>query len=70
APLFIVHGGDDPRVSPAESELLYAALRGRGHDCELLRIDHEGHGFARLPNRERVFAAMMRFLETRTRPRR
>lgn len=67
-PLFIAHGGDDPRVSPAESELVFAALRGRGHDCELMRIDHEGHGFARLSNREKVFAAMMRFVETRARP--
>ena len=66
-PLFLAHGGDDPRVPPSESELIFAALRGRGHDCELVRIDHEGHGFARLPNRERVFSAMMRFIETRTR---
>ncbi|WP_102106576.1 prolyl aminopeptidase [Oceaniglobus roseus] len=67
APLFIAHGGDDPRVSPAESELVFAALRGLGHDVELVRIDHEGHGFARLPNREKVFGAMMRFIETRVR---
>lgn len=68
-PLFIAHASDDPRVSPAESELVFATLRGRGHDCELLRIAHEGHGFARLPNRERVFGAMLRFLAARTRPR-
>lgn len=66
-PLFLAHGSDDPRVSPAESELVFATLRGRGKDCELLRIDHEGHGFARLTNRKRVFAAMMRFVESRTR---
>ena len=66
-PLFLAHGGDDPRVSPAESELVYAALRGRGHDCELLRIDHEGHGFARAENRRAVYGAMMRFIESRTR---
>lgn len=66
-PLFLAHGGDDPRVTPAESELVYASLRGRGHDCELIRIDHEGHGFMRLQNREKVFAAMMRFVENRAR---
>ncbi|MCA1241487.1 prolyl aminopeptidase [Stappia stellulata] len=66
-PLFLAHGGDDPRVTPAESELVYASLRGRGHDCELIRIDHEGHGFTRRTNREKVFGAMMRFVETRAR---
>ncbi|RVT83298.1 prolyl aminopeptidase [Rhodobacteraceae bacterium CCMM004] len=66
-PLFLAHGGDDPRVTPAESELVYAALIGRGHDCELIRIDHEGHGFVRLKNRQKVFGAMMRFVETRAR---
>lgn len=65
--LFIAHGGDDPRVSPAESELVFSALRGRGHDVELMRMDHEGHGFVRLPNRKKVFAAMTRFIESRTR---
>ncbi|WP_172292837.1 prolyl aminopeptidase [Pseudoruegeria sp. HB172150] len=66
-PLFLAHGGDDPRVTPAESELVYASLIGRGHDCELIRIDHEGHGFAWRSNREKVFSAMMRFVETRAR---
>lgn len=66
-PLFLAHGGDDPRVAPAESELVYASLRGRGHDCEMIRIDHEGHGFTRLKNREKVFGAMMRFVESRAR---
>ncbi|MBL6432015.1 MAG: prolyl oligopeptidase family serine peptidase [Alphaproteobacteria bacterium] len=66
-PLFLAHGGDDPRVTPAESELVYASLRGRGHDCKLIRIDHEGHGFTRRTNREKVFGAMMRFVETRAR---
>lgn len=63
-PLFLAHGGDDPRVTPAESELVYASLFGRGHDCQLIRIDHEGHGFARLKNREKVYGAMVRFVET------
>lgn len=66
-PLFIAHGGDDPRVTPAESELVYAALRGRDADCMLVRIDHEGHGFVRAENRVRVYGAMMRFIEDRTR---
>lgn len=68
-PLFIAHGGDDPRVTPAESELVYANLRGRGHDCVLMRVDHEGHGFVRPQNRQQIYGAMMRFIEERTAPR-
>ncbi|WP_333834723.1 prolyl aminopeptidase [Rubrimonas sp.] len=62
APLFIAHGADDPRVTPAESEMLYAALRGLGRTPVMLRIPYEGHGFARLQNRQAVFGALARFL--------
>ncbi|WGF90441.1 prolyl aminopeptidase [Marinivivus vitaminiproducens] len=62
APLLIVHGMDDPRVPPGESEMIYSRLRGRGHPTEYLRIPHEGHGFARLENRLVVFEAVARFL--------
>jgi dipeptidyl aminopeptidase/acylaminoacyl peptidase len=61
-PLFIAHGSDDPRVTPMESEMLYAALRGRGHPTVMLRIPYEGHGFARVQNRHTVFGALARFL--------
>ncbi|MGY6410080.1 MAG: prolyl aminopeptidase [Alkalilacustris sp.] len=62
APLFLAHGAEDPRVTPCESEAIFAVLRGRAHPVELHRIPHEGHGFARAENRRRVFTAMLRFL--------
>jgi dipeptidyl aminopeptidase/acylaminoacyl peptidase len=62
-PLFIAHGFDDPRVTISESEMLYAALRGRGHPCAYVRIDREGHGFKRLPNQQTVFRALAAFLD-------
>ena len=63
APLLIAHANRDPRVPMGESENVYSCLSGRGHDCEYLRIDHEGHGFARLENRLKVFSTFARFLE-------
>lgn len=63
APLLIVHANRDPRVPIGESENIYSCLSGRGHDCEYLRIDHEGHGFARFENRLKVFSTFARFLE-------
>jgi dipeptidyl aminopeptidase/acylaminoacyl peptidase len=63
APLLIVHANRDPRVPMGQSEDVYSCLSGLGHDCEYLRIDHEGHGFARLENRRKVFSTFARFLE-------
>lgn len=63
APLLIVHGMDDPRVTPGESEMLYSVLRGLGKPVQYLRIPHEGHGFGRRSNRQAVFAAFEAFLD-------
>lgn len=63
APLLIVHANRDPRVPMGQSEDVYSCLSGLGHDCEYLRIDHEGHGFARFENRLKVFLTFARFLE-------
>ncbi|MFB9948447.1 prolyl oligopeptidase family serine peptidase [Rhizobium puerariae] len=63
APLLIVHANRDPRVPIGESENIYSCLSGLGHQCEYLRIDHEGHGFARRENRLKVFSVFARFLE-------
>jgi dipeptidyl aminopeptidase/acylaminoacyl peptidase len=63
APLLIVHGLDDPRVTPGESEMLHSVVRGLGKPVQYLRIPHEGHGFARRSNRHIVYAALDRFLD-------
>jgi len=63
APLMIAHGLEDPRVTPCESEMVYSCLRGLGKPVEILRIPHEGHGFARIENRHTVFGALARFID-------
>lgn len=63
APLMVVHGLEDPRVTPCESEMVYSCLRGLGKPVEILRIAHEGHGFARAENRQTVFGALARFID-------
>jgi dipeptidyl aminopeptidase/acylaminoacyl peptidase len=62
APLLIVHANRDPRVPLGQSEDVYSCLTGLGHDCEYLRVNHEGHGFARRENRLAVFSTFARFL--------
>jgi dipeptidyl aminopeptidase/acylaminoacyl peptidase len=63
APLFVIHGGNDPRVPVHEAEQVVAALRGRGHDVTYLRYDDEGHGLAKAKNRADAWPQVVEFLE-------
>lgn len=63
APLFVVHGANDPRVPLAEAEQLIVALRERGVPCELLVYGDEGHGLARLDNRLDAYPRALEFLD-------
>lgn len=63
APLFVVHGANDPRVPVGEAEQIVAALRGRGVPVEYLRFEDEGHGLQKRTNRLVAYPAIARFLE-------
>jgi dipeptidyl aminopeptidase/acylaminoacyl peptidase len=62
APLFVIHGRNDPRVPVSEAEQLVAHLRQRGIRCELRIYEDEGHGLARLANRLDAYPAAVAFL--------
>jgi dipeptidyl aminopeptidase/acylaminoacyl peptidase len=62
APLFVIHGRNDPRVPVSEAEQLVAHLRERGIRCELRIYEDEGHGLARLANRLDAYPAAVTFL--------
>ena len=51
APLFLIHGANDPRVPLSEAEQIHAAMTSRGRECELLVYRDEGHGLAKRANR-------------------
>ena len=63
APLFVIHGRNDPRVPVSEAEQLVARLRERGIRCELRIYEDEGHGLARLANRLDAYPAAVAFLQ-------
>ncbi|TMC48952.1 MAG: S9 family peptidase [Chloroflexi bacterium] len=63
APLFIVHGANDPRVPLSEAEQIHSVLRAKGVDTELLVYADEGHGLARLSNRLDAYPRMVEFLD-------
>jgi dipeptidyl aminopeptidase/acylaminoacyl peptidase len=62
APLFIIHGANDPRVPLSEAEQIHAALTARGQECELLVYGDEGHGLAKRSNRADALPKALAFL--------
>jgi dipeptidyl aminopeptidase/acylaminoacyl peptidase len=63
APLFIIHGANDPRVPLSEAEQIHEVLRGKGVETGLLVYGDEGHGLARLDNRLDAYPRVFAFLE-------
>jgi len=62
APLFLIHGANDPRVPLSEAEQIHAALTSRGQECELLVYGDEGHGLAKRANRSDAVPKALAFL--------
>ena len=63
APLFVIHGRNDPRVPLSEAEQVAAAVRENGVDVELVVYDDEGHGLAKRVNRLDAYPRAIDFLE-------
>lgn len=63
APLFVVHGANDPRVPVGEAEQIVSALRARNVPVEYLRFEDEGHGLVKRNNRLIAYPAIISFLE-------
>jgi dipeptidyl aminopeptidase/acylaminoacyl peptidase len=62
APLFVIHGRNDPRVPLSEAEQVAAAVRENGVDVELVVYDDEGHGLAKRVNRLDAYPRAIDFL--------
>jgi dipeptidyl aminopeptidase/acylaminoacyl peptidase len=62
-PLFVVTGGNDPRVPPSEAEQMLAAVRERGGLVWHLLGRDEGHGFAKKANQDYQFWVSLMFAE-------
>lgn len=63
APLFVIHGRNDPRVPVTEAEQIVTSLRQRDIRCELCIYEDEGHGLARLANRLDAYPRAITFLD-------
>ncbi|MEA3062698.1 MAG: hypothetical protein QOJ94_2479, partial [Sphingomonadales bacterium] len=62
-PLFVVTGGNDPRVPPSEADQIVKAVRGNGGQAWHLLGRDEGHGFAKKANQDYQFWASLLFWE-------
>jgi dipeptidyl aminopeptidase/acylaminoacyl peptidase len=60
-PLFVIQGLNDPRVPYTEAGQLVAALKRQGTPAWFMMARDEGHGFAKKPNADYQFYALVEF---------
>jgi dipeptidyl aminopeptidase/acylaminoacyl peptidase len=63
APLLILHGEEDRRVHPKQSQQLVEALRRAGKTFEYVVYGGEGHGFVQAATLQHFYATLERFLD-------
>jgi dipeptidyl aminopeptidase/acylaminoacyl peptidase len=61
-PLFVVQGGNDPRVPLTEAEQMVATVKRNGTPVWYLMAKDEGHGFRRKENADFQFYATVMFI--------
>lgn len=62
-PLFVVQGGNDPRVPLSEAEQMVATVRKNGTPVWYLMAKDEGHGFSKKKNNDFQFFASVLFVK-------
>jgi len=62
-PLFVVQGGNDPRVPLSEAQQMVATMRQHNRPVWYLMAKDEGHGFAKRRNQDIQFYATVLFIQ-------
>jgi len=63
APLFVLHGENDPRVPVGEAEQVVEKAREQGVPVRNLIFEDEGHGITKLENRIEAYSEIAEFLD-------
>ncbi len=63
APLFVIHGENDPRVPVGEAEQIVEQAREQGVPVEKIIFEDEGHGLSKLENRIEAYTQVVDFLD-------
>jgi dipeptidyl aminopeptidase/acylaminoacyl peptidase len=69
APLFVIHGENDPRVPVGEAHQIVEEAREQGVPVRELIFEDEGHGVSKLENRIETYTAVVEFLDEHVRNR-
>jgi dipeptidyl aminopeptidase/acylaminoacyl peptidase len=67
APLFVLHGENDPRVPVSEARQVAEKAEATGVPVETLFFADEGHGFSKLENRIEAYTRIADFLDEHVR---
>ncbi|MDH2901824.1 MAG: S9 family peptidase [archaeon] len=62
APLFVIHGANDPRVPLEEAEQITSTLERLGRRVHLMKFDAEGHGLHKIKDRIEGYSQALAFL--------
>ncbi|MBV0923614.1 S9 family peptidase [Halomicroarcula limicola] len=62
APLFVLHGANDPRVPVGEAEQIAEEVADHGVPVEKLIFEDEGHGISKRENRIEAYTRVVEFL--------
>jgi len=63
APIFVLHGANDPRVPVGEAEQIAEKAREQGVPVQKLIFEDEGHGISKLENRIEAYTQVVEFLD-------
>ncbi len=63
APLFVLHGANDPRVPVGEAEQIAEEAAKQGVPVRTLIFEDEGHGISKLENRIEAYREIVDFLD-------
>ncbi|MGX1265426.1 dipeptidyl aminopeptidase/acylaminoacyl peptidase [Rossellomorea marisflavi] len=63
-PVLIIHGQNDTRVLPEESERIVKRLRDRGIPVQYILLEDEGHSLSKHDNEVMVYQEIKHFLDT------
>jgi dipeptidyl aminopeptidase/acylaminoacyl peptidase len=63
APLFVLHGANDPRVPVGEAEQVAERVREQDIPVETMIFEDEGHGIVKRDNRIDAYTEIARFLD-------
>jgi dipeptidyl aminopeptidase/acylaminoacyl peptidase len=68
APVFVMHGEDDPQVPPYESAQFVEALKKHGKVYRYMTYPKEGHGFSQRDHRLDAWSRQLEFLKKYLQP--